>query len=274
MTDVLRDEFGQAIFICGFAAVFNELRAYYNDRAIRPWAFDGLLRDPDPSIDLQFHHMGDGFSAGNIADDTLRIWVNAYGVAFECGPLEICSKNVSFVNLIARGEIRGASWSGTLQVTTGEIIRISSLDHLACVAYGAYEGAACWLSSEHYDDLPRHLKAKAEIWATGRGPYDARRLLKKMSCRVAKLPRRAPASRVAPSRPQARTPTRRPVSLPLSVRELYPAIPGLSSAEQAKAAFEERKLIRSLKRLYPNAPSRSALLAGLRGASAQRATRA
>ena len=258
--EVFLDADGTPVFICGYAGVFDRPRADGHPEIVRPGAFDHVLKHPRAGFNLQFHHGGPAFMAGCLALDTLWVWSDDFGLGFQAGPFTACGRNGFLLRSIANGEIRGASWSGTLgsgrfENCNGEqtrvIRRLKTLDHIAVVAEGAYPEAGCWLSSEYYYDMPRRLQALAEIWSANRRAYDTARAFRKMTRVTARLPRRAPGSRVAPSRPQAKAPARRPASLPLSVREIYPAIPGISSAELAKLAFQESKYWRMFKSNNP-----------------------
>lgn len=254
MTEVIRDADGQVIYIQGYAGVYDFPRADGHPQIIRPGAFDHVLKHPCAGFNLQFHHGGPAFMAGCLVLDTLWVWSDDFGLGFQAGPFTACGRNGFLLRSIANGEMRGASWSGTLgsggrfENYNGEqtrvIRRLETLDHIAVVAEGAYPEAGCWLSSENHYDLPPRLRALSDIWAANRPTHDTRGQLRYVARKVSRLPRRAPASRVTPSRPQAKAPARRPASLPFAVHELYPAIPGISSAELAKLAHQERKFWR------------------------------
>ncbi len=263
--EVLLDAHGVPIHICGYAAVFD-LPSWPMGRndgcceIIKPWAFDHVLRHPRAGLNLQFHHGGLEFIAGSLALDTLQIWTDDFGLGFQAGPFNICGRNVALFNSITSGEVRWASWSGwfgsaRFEIVNGERVKVvrrfKTLDHISPVHEPAYPDTGVWLSCEHLDALPSRLRALSDIWAAHRPRHDTRGALRKMTRAVSRLPRRAPASRVASSRPKARAIAKRPVSLPLAVHELYPAITVLSSAELAKLAFQERKYWRMFKSKHP-----------------------
>ena len=278
--EILLDAGGRSVYVNGYAAVFD-LPSWPMGRndgcceIIKPFAFNHVLRHPCAGLNLQFHHGGLEFIAGSLALDTLQIWTDDFGLGFQAGPFNICGRNIALLNSITSGEVRWASWSGwfgsaRFEIVNGERVKVvrrfKTLDHISPVNEPAYPDTGVWLSSEDPYDLPPCLRALSDIWAAHRPAYDTGRALRKMARRVSAIPRRAPASRV-PSRPQARASTRGPASLPL-LHEIYPASCGISSAELAKLAFEERKLSRMYKnrnrafrvpkRENPSAPGRGA----------------
>jgi phage head maturation protease len=259
------DAHGAPIHICGYAAVFD-LPSWPMGRndgcceIIKPWAFDHVLRHPRAGLNLQFHHGGLEFIAGSLALDTLQIWTDDFGLGFQAGPFNICGRNVALLNSITSGEVRWASWSGWLASARFEIVggervkvirRFKTLDHISPVNEPAYPDTGIWLSSEHRDDLPPRLCALAEIWAAHRPTYDTLGALRKMSRAVSRLPRRAPASRLTPSSPQARASAKRRVSVPLAMHEVFIDGCGFSGAELAKLALQERKAWRMFRSKYP-----------------------
>lgn len=258
--DCLFDSDDRPVFIRGYCAVFDQLRNDGHAEVLKPGCFDHVLKNPSADFSCQFHHEKT-WIIGSLALDTLQVWIDKIGLCFEVGPFDVCGGYVSFLNSITSGEVRGASWSGwpssstKYEIVNGEhvkvIRRMRTLDHVAPTCEPAYFGTGVWLSSEYPGDMPPYLRALAESWAASRPRHDTRGALRKMARGVAALPRRVPASRVAPSRSQARAPARRPASLPLAVHEMYPAVPGLSSAELAKIAFQERKVWRMLNSKYP-----------------------
>lgn len=259
--EVLRDDHGEAIRIQGYCAVFDRPRADGHAEIVRPGAFDHVLRHPRAGFNLQFHHGGPAFIAGSLVSDTLKIWADDFGLAFEAGPFNAGGRNGFLLRSIADGSMRGGSWSGTLgsgqfENLNGEqtrvIRRFKSLDHIAVVAEGAYPEAGVWLSSEYFYDMPPRLRALSEIWAANRPSYDTRGALRKMTRAVSRLPRRAPVSRKVSPRPEARAVAKRRVSLPLTVNEIYPASCGFSSAELAKLALLERRTWRMFKSKSPS----------------------
>ena len=139
MTEVLRDADGQAIYIEGYASVFNFPRADGHSEIVHSKAFDCVLKHPRAGLNLQFHHGGPAFIVGCLALDTLWVWSDDFGLAFQAGPFTACGRNGFLLRSIANGEIRGASWSGTLgsggrfEIINGErtrvIRRFQSLDH-------------------------------------------------------------------------------------------------------------------------------------------------
>lgn len=260
MGNLLLDDCGEPIHIHGYAGVFNVPRADGHPEIVMTGAFDAILKHPPASLNCQFHHGGLKYIAGSIALDTLRIWADDFGLAFEAGPFYACGRNWALLDCIASGEVRGASWSGLPGHPRDEIIngdrlkvfrRFKSLDHIAPVADPAYPETGIWLSSEHPDDLPRRLKLLSEFWATHRPRYDAPAALRKMSRAVSRLPRRAPAPKAATSRPQARPVARRRVPAPLAMSEIYFDGCGFSGAELANLALQERKAWRMLKAKHP-----------------------
>ncbi len=251
MQECLLDVDGQPIFIRGYASVFN-LPSWPMGRndgcceIVKPWAFDAILRRPSASLNIQFHHAGLEFIAGSLALDTLQVWADDFGLAFEAGPYNICGRNVTLLRPIADGEIRGASWSGWLASARFEIVdgervkvirRFKTLDHISPVNEPAYPDTGIWLSSERRDDLPPRLRALSDIWAAHRPTYDTGRALRKMARAVSRLPRRPAASGKAPPRPQARAGKKLRAPVRLAIDDIFLAGFGLSTAELDEGAF-------------------------------------
>ncbi len=279
--EVLLDAHGRPIYVQGYAGVFDSPRADGHPEIVRPQAFDRVLKHPRAGFNLQFHHGGLEFIAGSFASDTLQVWSDDFGLAFQAGPYTACGRNVALLGSIARGEIRGASWSGSLSTAQFEnlngertrvIRRFSSLDHIAVVAEGAYPDAGCWLSSEYPYDLPRRLRALSEIWAASRPRHDTGRALRRMARKVKALPRRAvtPSAMSRPSQVRAVVRHRAPASAPLAMSEVYFDGFGFSGSELARLALQERKSRRTLEIGNPGisrANMRRRLLRNARGAA-------
>lgn len=114
MTECLLDADGRAIFVCGYAGVFNRPSwpMGRNDgccEIVARGAFDDVLRHPSASLNLQFHHGGLDFIAGSLALDSLHIWTDNLGLAFQAGPFSACGRNLSLLKTITSGEVRWAS---------------------------------------------------------------------------------------------------------------------------------------------------------------------
>ncbi len=179
MTVYIRYE-GAPVFVRGFAAPYNSLSVPLDSRdgkreLIRPGAFDYVLRHLRASTTCTLHHMAAGGTIGSIFDGTLRLWSAPYGLAFECGPLEINAKNAWAVKSITSGGVRGCSWRGVPanvapeQIDGEQVVVIRKFQHLSHIsplsaAAASYSGAASWCSHEHFDDLPDRLKPLVRHW--------------------------------------------------------------------------------------------------------------
>ena len=108
---------GVPVCVRGFAAPFDSLSIPLDFNGgkrelIRPGAFDHILRNLRASTTCTLHHMAAGGTIGSIFAGTLRLWSTPYGLAFECGPLAVNSKNAWAVKSIASGGVRACSWRG------------------------------------------------------------------------------------------------------------------------------------------------------------------
>lgn len=261
--EYLRDDAGRPIFIRGYCAIFDQLRDDSHAEVLKPGCFDEVLKNPSADLSCQFHHEAP-FTVGSLAEDSLFLWVDDYGLCFECGPFDVCGGYVSFLNSIMSDEVRGASWSGWPSSSTKEEIvdgrnvkvirRMRALDHVAPTWGPAYFGTGVWLSSEHPDDMPSHIKLLAESWGASRPRHDTRGALRKMIRGVAGLQRRAPASRVAPSRPLSRPVSKRRAPVPAAVSSLYPMGFGLSDKEWREFAFHEAAARRMIAGAHARTP--------------------
>ena len=95
MTSYMRHE-GKAVYVRGYVAPFNSLSIPldFNDgkrELIRPGAFDAVLCRPSPALNVQLHHLGANFIIGSIAQQTLKVWSDPYGLAYETGPFAVQS---------------------------------------------------------------------------------------------------------------------------------------------------------------------------------------
>ncbi len=249
MTEVIRDVDGSPVFIQGYGAVYNLLRSDGLE-LVKPGAFDLAIQHPSAALNCQFHHMGPDFIAGCLALDTFQVWSDDFGLAFSAGPFNANGRNLSLLRLIASGGIRGASRlarpdSADYEFIDGQrVLAIQSfktLEHIAPVADPAYAETGVWLSSEHYYDLSPRLRALCDHWSAHRPRHDVRGALRKMARKVSALPRRVPASRVAPSRPRGGAPARA-VEMrraPVPVAAYNPAPNGFSQEEWDEFGFME-----------------------------------
>ena len=165
---------------------------------IRPGAFDHFLRHPRASTTCVMHHMGTGGTIGSIFDGTLRLWTDAYGLAFACGPLVPSATNAWAVKSITGGVVRGCSWRAVpaemaIEKFEGAPVRVirrfQHLSHISPLAGGMYPAAGAWCSHEHPDDLPEHLKPLARRWGDSRPAANPSRVAR------AEAPRRQAPSR-------------------------------------------------------------------------------
>ena len=168
---------GELVFVQGYAAPYNSLSIPLDSldgrrELIRPRAFDHILRNLRASTTCTLHHMAAGGTIGSIFAGTLRLWSTPYGLAFECGPLAVNSKNAWAVKSIASGGVRACSWRGvpadvaTEQIDGEQVVVIRKIQHLSHIsplsaAAASYPGAVTWCSHEHVDDLPDHLRPLA-----------------------------------------------------------------------------------------------------------------
>ena len=200
MADIIRHE-GDPIFIQGYGAVFNSpslpLDEYDGMRElIRPGAFDYALRNLRACTTYTLYHMGTPGAIGSIFHETLRMWCDDYGLAYECGPLTANPKSMWAVKSIVTNKIRGCSWRGIAaavpETVEGETIRvIRRFEHLSHISPGggcSYPATATWCSHEHLDNLPDRLKRLSLHWQANR------------PARAAMSQPTAPPARRAPSR--------------------------------------------------------------------------
>lgn len=238
---------GEPVFICGYVAPYDSLSVPLNFHGgkrelFRPQAFDDVVRQPSPSLNVQLHHMGEPGVVGSIFAETLQIWSDPYGLAYECGPFPPTGKNAWAINSIVRGGVRGCSCRREFADVATEIVggervvvvrRLKKLCHISPVTKGAYPGAATWCSHECPYDLPDQLKRLAEFWAAHRPRHDTGKALRTMAAGVSKLPSRAVASRAVPHTPVAER------HAPIPVAVYNPAPKGLSQEEWEEFGFQE-----------------------------------
>ncbi len=217
MTEFLQQE-GELIHVCGYAAVFDSLSVPLDEHGgmrelIRPGAFDYALRNLRACTTCTLFHMGTSGAIGSIFHGNLRMWCDDYGLAYECGPFAINSKNVWAIRSIMSGKIRDCSWRGIAaavpETVDGETVQvIHRLDYLAHIAPGngcSYPATATWCSHEHLDDLPDRLKRLSLYWQANRPAANPARAARAVAPRP-QAPLRAEQAAKAHQEAKARRP--------------------------------------------------------------------
>lgn len=245
MTGFLLDDRGQPVYVRGYAAIWNAVsfpHPMWGDRPglFLPSAFDAVLKRPRLSVTCQAYHLAHAV-LGSYRDENLQIWKDSTGLAFCAGPVPVRSGNVNTVNAIAAGKTRGASIEIETAEERGRIIngeevvvvkRIKALYHLGPVAVPSFDATAVWLSTEEPHNMPPRIRALADIWSANRPHHDTPAKLRHMAQRV-------PARKPAPRAHRA--------TVPMAMRDIYPAGLGFSSAELGRLAILDTTAQRAFK---------------------------
>ncbi len=243
MVEFLRDDDGQPVHVCGYAAVWNSIshpHPAWGDRPglFLPSAFDAVLKRPLLSLTCEAYHLANAVM-GSHRDLNLQVWKDSHGLAFCAGPVRADLGNASTIRAIAAGRTRGASTSTTtaeeeVLIIGGEEVMvikcIKTFEHLSPVAEPSDDATVVWLSTEEPHSMPPHIRALAEIWSANKPRRDTPAALRHMTqCAAARKPVLAHA---VTSRPQARS--RVPAPSPYVSMGF-----GLTSREWEEFAFQE-----------------------------------
>jgi len=175
---------------------------------IDPKAFDGTLTSSAVTLLLD-GHASDQVPIARTGDGTLRLWCDAFGLAFEA---DLPSRDEwSMCRTIARERSFCSVKIDVLDVKhctrngkPDQRIMRAKLLHIACTSKPAYLGCGVWLaSSADLKALPSRLYSLNAMWEEGRANY------------------RAPSATPAPSRP----PARRVPNVAAVLATIYPNMP-------------------------------------------------
>jgi HK97 family phage prohead protease len=164
---------------------------------IRPGAFKFAAWRVTPLIIAHDSTIG---TFASTANDSLRMWEDDHGLAFEAG-IEPTRRSIPILRAIARGDLCGCSvmhaagWKSCRRIVDGEevdIVTETEVLEISLCPEGLVPGASCWRADVDVRDLPWPVAQTVQNWRAGRDAADRRR---------SSPARSAIASRAGPSMP-------------------------------------------------------------------------
>lgn len=179
------DSCGEPVTLCGYIAPFNRdslpghgtLPSNWTYR-IRPGAFSDALAQPW-SIPLVTNHSDreKAYPTATSRNDSLKLWEDRYGLAFEASGLAVTARNAALLIEIAEGKA-GCSFQCQLpefnddpKNRVREVVKCNAIEEVTISIWGerpAFPDVAVWLSHYGPDDVGSRVRHLMESWRDGK----------------------------------------------------------------------------------------------------------
>ena len=182
-TVIFRTDDGSPLSVRGYLALFDTLSVPMPQRGglrelIAPGSFDAAMRRGEFSrVPIRAWHMPHATLA-TPRDASIAVWADRRGVCFEATNIAVTASAASVVNLIAAGELCGASFKACLHgsvesVSGARTFVVRKVDGIEDIGLsntfgGCYPSAACWLGHGPTDGFAPHFRDLAQSWEAGR----------------------------------------------------------------------------------------------------------